>query len=51
VSDKQITRESGILDLLQAVDNVMVDCGFDISTLVPAGVTVNMPPFLASREK
>lgn len=47
VSDKQITRESGVLDLLQAGDNVMVDRGFDISGIVPAGVTVNMPPFLA----
>ena len=45
VSDKQITRESGILDLLQA--NVMVDRGFDISTIVSDGVAVNMPPFLA----
>lgn len=51
VSDKQITRESGVLDLLQAGDNVMVDHGFDISTLVPAGVTVNMPPFVAGRDQ
>ena len=47
VPDKQITRESGVLDLLQAGDNFMVDHGFDISGIVPAGVTVNMPPFLA----
>lgn len=51
VSDKQITRESGVLDLLQAGDNVMVDRGFDISGIVPAGVTVNMPPFLAGRDQ
>lgn len=38
VSDKQITRESGVLDLLQVGDNVMVDRGFDISAIVPAGV-------------
>lgn len=25
----------------------MVDHGFDVSTILPAGVTVNMPPFLA----
>lgn len=49
VSDKHITRESGVLDLLQAGDNVMVDRGFDISSIVPTGVTVNMPPFLAGR--
>ena len=51
VSDKQITRESGVLDLLEAGDNVMVDRGFDISDIVPEGVTVNMPPFLAGREQ
>ena len=51
VSDKQITRESGVLDLLDAGDNVMVDRGFDISNIVPDGVTVNMPPFLAGRDQ
>ena len=50
MSDRQITRESGILDLLQAGD-VMFDCRLDISTLVPAGVTVNMPPFLAGHDQ
>ena len=29
----------------------MVDRGFDISNVVPDGVTVNMPPFLAGREQ
>jgi len=43
VSDKQITRESGVLDLLEPGDNVMVERGFDIS--------INMPPFLAGREQ
>ena len=51
VSDKQITRESGVLGLLEPGDNVMVDCGFDISNIVPNGVTVNMPPFLAGRDQ
>ena len=51
VSDKQITRESGVLDLLQVGDNVMVDRGFDISAIVPTGITVNMPPFLAGRDQ
>ena len=51
VSDKQITRESGVLDLLEPGDNVMVDRGFDISNIVPDGVSVNMPPFLAGREQ
>ena len=51
VSDKQITWESGVLDLLDAGDNVKVDRGFDISNIVPDGVTVNMPPFLAGRDQ
>ena len=51
VSDKQITRESGVLDLLDPGDNVMVDRGFDISNIVPNGVSVNMPPFLAGRDQ
>ncbi|XP_068675419.1 uncharacterized protein [Montipora foliosa] len=51
VSDKQITRESGVLNLLQVGDNVMVDRGFDISAIVPTGITVNMPPFLAGRDQ
>ena len=51
VSDKRITRESGVLDLLEPGDNVMVDHGFDISNIVSDGVPVNMPPFLARREQ
>ena len=51
VSDKQITGESGILNLLEPGDNIMVDCGFDISNIVPDGVSVNMSPFLAGREQ
>lgn len=51
VSDKQITRESGVLGLLQVGDNVMVDRGFDIYAIVPASITVNMPPFLAGRDQ
>ena len=51
VSDKQITRETGVLDLLERGDNAMVDRGFDIKDIVRDGVTVNMPPFLAVREQ
>lgn len=45
MSDRQITRESGVLDLLSCGDNVMVDRGFEIQDIVPDGVMVNMPPF------
>ena len=51
VSDKQITRGSGVLNLLEPGDNVMVDRGFDISDIVPNGIIVNMPPFLAGRDQ
>ena len=51
VSDKQITRESGVLALLDSGDNVMVDRGFDIRDIFPDGVTLNMPPFLAGRDQ
>ena len=51
VPDKQITRESGVLDLMESGDNVTVDRGFDIKHPVPHDVTVNMPPFLVGREQ
>ena len=51
VSDKQITRESGVLELLEADDNVMVDRGFDIAGIVPDGVAVNLPPFSGGQEQ
>lgn len=40
-----------MLNLLEAGDNLMVNRGFDISDIVPEGVTVNMPPFLAGRQQ
>ena len=49
--EKHITRESGVLDLLEPGDNVLVDRGFDILGIVPAGATVNMPSFLAGHDQ
>ena len=51
VSDKWITKHSGILDLLDQNDNVMADRGFDIAEILPPGVSLNLPPFKGSREQ
>ena len=49
ISDKKITRASGILDLLQPGDQVMVDKGFTIADLLAAqGATLVIPPFLTN---
>ena len=52
ISDKEITRASGILDLLQPGDSVMADKGFDIEDLLRAkGVLLNIPPFLGGNDQ
>ena len=49
MSDKEITAKSGVLRLLEDGDNLMADRGFDISDILPAGVTLSIPPFKGSR--
>ena len=44
-SDKQITNDCGVLDLLEAGDSVMADKGFEIAGDLPQGVTLNIPLF------
>ena len=46
ISDKEITRCSGILDLVEARDSVMADKGFHIEDLLrEKNVSLNLPPF------
>ena len=45
-SDKQITKDCGILNMLESGDDLMADRGFDIEDDMPDGVTLNIPPFL-----
>ena len=52
ISDKELTRCSGILDLLEQGDSVMADRGFDIQDdLTLRGVRLNIPPFLKGRSQ
>ena len=47
ISDQELTRRCGILDLVQSGDSVMADKGFDISyDLLIHGCRLNMPPFV-----
>ena len=51
-SDKELTRCSGILDLLEQGDSVMADRGFDIQDdLTLRGVRLNIPPFLKGKSQ
>lgn len=48
ISDKEITRSSGILSLIEEGDEVMVDKGFLIQDLLQCKkATVTIPPFLS----
>ena len=42
----QITKDCGILDMLEHGDSVMADKEFDIQNDLPDGVSLNIPPFL-----
>ena len=52
VSDKALTKQSGILDLLESGDSVMADRGFDIEDyLILRGVKLNIPPYLRGKSQ
>ena len=52
VSDKELTRRSGILDLLDEGNRIMEDQGFDIKEdLALLGVRLNIPPFMKGKKQ
>ena len=52
ISDKDITTRSGIIDLIEPNDPVMVDKGFLIQDLLePKNATLVIPPFLGQKGK
>ena len=52
ISDKDITKQSGVLDLFEKGDGCMADKGFDIKDLLtPLEVDLNIPPFLRNKEQ
>ena len=52
ISDKELTRKCGILDMLDKGDALMADRGFDIETdLILRGVRLNILPFLKGKQQ
>jgi hypothetical protein len=50
MSDVEITKLSGLVDLLESGDSVMADKGFTIKKLLEKNnVTLNIPPFLENK--
>lgn len=46
ISDKEIVKQSGLMNHMANGDLILADKGFLIQDIVPKGVSVNIPPFL-----
>ena len=52
ISDKELTKQSGLLALLEEGDSVMADKGFEIEDdLIINGVHLNLPSFLRKKKQ
>lgn len=52
ISDKEITKQSGIIELIELGDSVMADKGFLIEDMLKTkGARLNIPPFLTQRDQ
>ncbi|CAB4024933.1 Hypothetical predicted protein [Paramuricea clavata] len=50
-SDKELTKDCGILKLLEEGDQITADKGFLIEDCLPDGVTLHIPPFLKDQNQ
>ena len=48
-SDTAIVKHSGLSDCFVAGDLILADKGFTIQSLLPQGVSINIPPFLSGK--
>ena len=52
ISDQALTRDCGILELIEPGDSIMADKGFDIAyDVLLRGANLNIPPFLKDRQQ
>lgn len=48
ISDKKIVNHSKLLEIFEPGDLILADKGFLIKDMLPAGVNLNIPPFLTT---
>ena len=52
MSDVELTKLSGLIDLLESGDSIMADKGFVLSKVLDGtGIYINTPPFLKSQSQ